>query len=100
MLSWLKRLLKPKPADPPRTRLEGESLTDWEVGMTNAGRCPDCGGDDLLAGPRGGSAQNFKCANPACGSRFNDLMTGVERISDASPNRPPDPVETGPQPYR
>lgn len=100
MLSWFKRLFKPVEPEPQRTSLEGESLTEWEVGMTNAGRCPDCGGDDLLAGPRGGLARNFKCASPACGSRFNDLMVGVERISDASPDRPSDLVETGPQAYR
>lgn len=33
------------------------------------GRCPVCGGDHLLAGPRGGIAQNIACDD--CHSEFN-----------------------------
>lgn len=31
--------------------------------------CPECGGTDLLAGPRGGLAQNVKCDR--CGTIFS-----------------------------
>ena len=45
-------------------------------------RCPDCGGEKFLPGPRGGLAMNIKCANPACGSKFNvcPVMRSIERI--------------------
>jgi hypothetical protein len=47
------------------------------------GVCPDCGkkiDDYMLAGPRGGIAQNIKCS--FCGSFFNDMGPfGVDRIS-------------------
>jgi Zn ribbon nucleic-acid-binding protein len=33
------------------------------------GRCPACNGDDFIAGPRGGAAQNIECR--ACAARFN-----------------------------
>jgi hypothetical protein len=53
-----------------------------------AGECPDCGGDKFLEGPHGGMCVNFMCANPECGSRFNDMgPLGVERISEPSPNK-------------
>lgn len=69
---------------------DGESLTDYERGRVKADRCPDCGHEGFLGGPRGGMARNFKCANEACGSRFNDLgMFGIDRISDPSPDKPP-----------
>ncbi len=31
--------------------------------------CPDCGGGQIIPGPRGGLSQNVHCAG--CGSRFN-----------------------------
>jgi ribosomal protein S27E len=33
------------------------------------GRCPDCGGRQIIPGPRGGLSQNLTCGG--CGSRFN-----------------------------
>ena len=40
--------------------------------------CPDCKGKEFLAGPRGGIAQNVKCAG--CGSCFNVTPFSVQRI--------------------
>jgi len=75
---------------PPRSSKEGDSLTEYELEVVRAGTCPDCGHDEFLAGPRGGMAQNFKCANDGCGSRFNDMGPfGIDRISNASPDKPP-----------
>jgi len=34
-----------------------------------AGRCPDCGWNHFIPGPRGGMSENLECAR--CGSRFN-----------------------------
>jgi len=34
-----------------------------------AARCPDCGHDGLVAGPRGGGSRNEAC--PVCGAEFN-----------------------------
>lgn len=73
----------------PRSHSDGESLTDYERGRVKAGRCPDCGHEGFLAGPRGGMAQNFACANDDCGSRFNDVGPfGIDRISEPSPSNP------------
>jgi hypothetical protein len=41
-----------------------------------ANRCPDCGNWGFLLGPRGGSARNIFCANPACRSGFNVTARG------------------------
>jgi hypothetical protein len=45
-------------------------------------KCPDCGGEKFLKGPRGCLSINIKCANPACGSKFNICppMRSIERI--------------------
>lgn len=53
-------------------------------------RCPDCGSDDLLAGPRGGAAQNVACGN--CYSEFNFMVYGgafslIDRMGKLSPER-------------
>jgi hypothetical protein len=78
-----------------RTYKEGERLTDFELGFIRpeekgCGSCPDCGSAGFLAGPRGGMAQNFKCGNEECGSRFNDMGPfGIDRISDAQPDALP-----------
>ena len=41
--------------------------------------CPDCGGEDFLAGPCGGLCQNIKCVK--CGQEWNDMGPfGLERI--------------------
>lgn len=41
--------------------------------------CPDCEAKgQWLVGPRGGIAQNIKCAN--CGSRFNVTFFSADRI--------------------
>lgn len=69
------------------TTADGESLTHEELERFRRpfSECPDCGAS-LVSGPSGGMSQNVKCADPSCGSRFNDLgIFGVERISDARP---------------
>lgn len=82
------RLITTSKPEPPRTREDGDSLTEFELKLIRAGTCPDCGGEEFLSGPRGGMAQNFKCGGDKCGSRFNDMgMFGIDRISDASPDR-------------
>lgn len=43
-------------------------------------KCPFCGGDYFLAGPRGGLSQNFKCRD--CGAVFNDTPFGIELIEE------------------
>lgn len=45
-------------------------------------KCPDCGGEKFLKGPGAGLSMNIKCANPACGSKFNvcPVMRSIERI--------------------
>ena len=58
------------------------------------GKCPDCASAEFLMGPRGGAAQNVKCAG--CGSEFNlaPFEDGkwlgeplfAERISEARKN--------------
>ena len=63
-------------------------VTPSEIESIRSDKCPDCGGKGFLAGPRGGDCQNFKCANPDCGSRFNDMgIFGIDRISAPSPER-------------
>ena len=43
--------------------------------------CLDCGCKDFLQGPSGGMAQNVKCANDECGSKYNIMPMGwAERI--------------------
>ena len=59
------------------TRYENEKLFDhlYEKG------CVDCGCKDFLEGPSGGIAQNVKCANDECGSKYNIMPMGwAERI--------------------
>lgn len=88
VVSLLQR--KEEEVEPLRSYADRESLTEWEIGQVGSGRCPDCEHEGLLAGPRGGMAQNFKCANSGCGSRFNDMGPfGIDRISDPSPDKPP-----------
>ncbi len=61
-------------------------LTDHQLLLLKQGMCPDCGGATWLAGPEGGCAQNWMCANPRCGSRFNLwLRWFAERIPEPSP---------------
>ena len=63
-------------------------LNEKELATVRQGRCPDCSGIGFLGGPSGGLCQNFKCANPQCGSRFNDMGPfGIERISRPSPEK-------------
>jgi len=62
-----------------------EGVNFWEKGFRI---CPDCGGDKFLKGPEGGNCINFKCANPECGSEFNDMWVfGFERISEPQPDK-------------
>lgn len=104
-MTWLRRLLNSIRGEtargrPIRSGKDGEELTEWELEELRSGRCPDCGRKGFLAGPEGGLSQNFRCGSPGCGSRFNSLMRGVERISDASPDRAPDPAPPKVQAYR
>jgi hypothetical protein len=74
--------------NPERTSEDGDRLTDYELEMVRKNVCPDCEHEGFLGGPCGGMAQNIKCANDECGSRFNDLgMFGVDRISGVSSDR-------------
>ncbi len=59
--------------------IEGQKLKD---AFYPKPKCPDCGGEKFLPGPRGGLSMNIKCANPDCGSEFNicPTMRSVERI--------------------
>lgn len=61
-----------QPDDAPKPSLmrldDSASLTAWFSGQES---CPDCGGQEFLAGPRGGLAQNMKCGTRRCGSEFN-----------------------------
>jgi len=85
------KLVTTSKPEPLRSHKDGDSLTNYELEtIREAQKCPDCGHDEFLAGPRGGMAQNFKCANPECGSRFNDMGPfGIDRISEPSPDKPP-----------
>lgn len=53
---------KPEPGDD----LPAEAIKFMQITKL----CPFCH-TDLLAGPRGGSTQNFFCSNIVCNSRFN-----------------------------
>jgi len=65
-----------------------EKVTESELKSIKENKCPDCGHEGFLGGPRGGACENFKCANSDCGSRFNDMgCFGIDRISDPSPDR-------------
>jgi hypothetical protein len=79
------------------TSKKGESCTEEESKMVGSHLCPDCGGP-LYDGPCGGLSINMYCGNQKCGSRFNEMGPfGSDRISDASPNRPQEPLaSTGP----
>ena len=60
-----------------RRKLKSQPLIDPIDPITQSfrkGKCPDCGGDEFFEGPQGGLCQNFKCATPTCGSRFNIFM--------------------------
>ncbi len=68
------------------TSKNGESLSPEELNEFRAGKCPDCGSNEVRPGPRGGLSRNIYCASLICGSRFNEMGPfGVERISDKSP---------------
>jgi ribosomal protein S27AE len=50
-----------------RMRLDDDAeLTAW---FRQNECCPDCGGADFLAGPRGGLSQNMECSS--CGAEYN-----------------------------
>ena len=67
-----------KPVD--RTSKDNDRLTEWEFKEMVNGRCPDCGGKTLCAGPEGGCSQNIACA--ACYSEFTVSPFGGERNGD------------------
>lgn len=74
----------------PHTVRSGDDLSPAELDAMRAGACPDCGSRELLAGPEAGLCQNVYCGSAICGSRFNFMGPfGVQRVSDASPLRPP-----------
>jgi hypothetical protein len=54
-----------------RERDPSDDLTEKEIASINSseGSCPLCLDGDLVGGPRGGLAQNFRCNN--CHSAFN-----------------------------
>ena len=91
------------PKNMKRTYKNGESLTDNECDFIY-GRlrlklpcCPDCESGDFLEGPSGGGSTNVKCSNKQCGSLFNLMPPfGIDRISDASPDKPLEMVSFGP----
>lgn len=91
------------PKNMKRTYKKGESLTDNECDFIQSRLrlelpcCPDCESGHFLEGPSGGGSINVKCSNKDCGSLFNLMMPlGIDRISDASPDKPLDMVSFGP----
>ena len=79
------------PSEPPvtpkeHTCRERDMLSKHEAAMFCTSKCPDCGAG-LLAGPEGGCCQNVLCESDACGSEFNYMPFGIERLSDASPKK-------------
>ncbi len=78
-----------------KTTKERERLSPEEASVFRNIRCPDCEEQKLVEGPCGGLSINIYCTNPKCGSKFNDMGPfGIERISDAQPDKspaPPDP---------
>lgn len=60
--------------------LETTSEQKLFVSVVENNQCPDCKKFGFLAGPRGGLAQNVKCANRECGSRFNVTPFSADRI--------------------
>jgi hypothetical protein len=50
-------------------------------------KCPDCLGTEWMQGLSAGMSQNTCCANPDCGSRFNLMPFGAERISEPQPRK-------------
>lgn len=73
---------------PVRTYNDRENLSAWEKNYLNTQKtCPDCATGELMEGPHGGIAINFKCEK--CGSAFNLVpLNGsiifAARISDSS----------------
>lgn len=90
------------PLDMKRTSKDGESLTQDECDFIegriqmNLPCCPDCESGKFLRGPEGGGSVNVKCSNKDCGSKFNMMPLGIDRISDASPDKPREMVSIGP----
>ena len=77
--------MRAEPAEP-ETNLQagvGEEMVKWR----HPGHCPDCGGNDLSIGPRGGLAVNRQCR--ACGQWWNTVwhkstnLGLIERIRPA-----------------
>ena len=62
----------------PVSETDGGKL--WATIATN--HCPDCNRIGFFEGPHGGLSVNIRCANPACGARFNITPTigTAERI--------------------
>lgn len=56
-------------------RFKSHSMLDNSADLTawfaRTGRCPDCGGEEFIDGPRGGLSRNMKCATAWCGSEYN-----------------------------
>ncbi len=46
-------------------------FTEDEKAQLARGQCPFCGSSDMLAGPWGGLARNWRCANEKCQAGFN-----------------------------
>jgi hypothetical protein len=95
------------PKDMERSYKKGERLTTDEIEFMEARlrlelpACPDCESGEFLSGPEGGCSINIKCDNAKCGSKFNfmtaaGISLGMERISDASPDKPLEMVSMGP----
>lgn len=110
ILSWFHSLFSPPPPpdpvpllvhDLPPTVRSGESLNSTEVAAIFRNTCPDCGVGPLYAGPEAGMSQNIYCNDADCGSRFNVCMPfGVDRISNASPDKAPPTPTLKSLPYR
>jgi hypothetical protein len=67
--------------DLPHERPNG--LQHWR----NPGHCPECGGDELEDGPRGGAAINRRCVE--CGAWWNTLpeLQMIQRIREDEPRQ-------------
>jgi hypothetical protein len=71
-------------SDLKRTQKKYDECSDREAELVSRRMCPDCL-CPLSEGPCGGGSINVYCLGPHCGSRFNDMGCGAERITDYKP---------------
>lgn len=71
--------------------------TTDEAAELKTGHCCFCHGDRFLEGPEGGMSVNVKCANEACGAKFNlgfgSFDSNVQIIGLPGEDKPYEPPE-------